>query len=117
MKKKYEPPLITNPELGKPGFIPLGATGCNVGDIGSACASGNEPQGGKCGVGNQPETLNCLTGTSAGNSCLNGSDAVDACDVGLRVAGDCMRGDTPLGAICGSGNSASTCNSGSGGAA
>ncbi len=119
MKKKYVPPLVTDPESGKPGFTPMGATGCSSGDIGSACSNGTEPQGGpaKCQQGNQPQTLNCNNGTTALESCLNGTDAVINCDIGSSFPGDCTRGSTPLGPMCGSGSSASKCSSGSGGGA
>lgn len=118
-KKKYEPPSITGPESGAKGeanFVPLGATGCNYGDIGSACANGIEPQGGptKCGVGSQPEILNCSAGTTAGEACVNGTDALTSCDVGTAVLGDCTRGNGPLGPACASGTSATSCSSGTG---
>ena len=117
MKKKYERPLITNPESGDRGFIPLGATGCVSGGVGSACASGTEPQATRCGVGSSPTLLNCVTGSSAGNNCGTGADAITSCDVGVSVQADCTRGSTPLGPTCGKGSSASTCAAGGGGGA
>ena len=118
-KKKYEPPSITGPGSGAKGgsnFVPLGATGCSYGDIGSACASGGEPQGGpaKCGVGSQPEILDCVAGTTAGDSCANGIDALTACDVGTAVLGDCTRGKSPLGPLCSTGQLATDCSAGAG---
>jgi len=115
-KKKYEPPLVTNPELGKPGFTPLGATGCTFGDIGSACANGTEPQGGptKCGVGNQPDVLDCVTGTTAGDTCRTGTDPIGNCNNGVSFAGDCVRGTTPLSDLCARGIGTVSCAAGIG---
>lgn len=120
-KKKYEPPSITGPEIGSKGkgsFAPLGATGCQYGDIGAACANGNEPQGGPgdCAVGSQPSILNCNTGTTAGDACANGTDALTSCNVGTAVLGDCTNGSSPLGPVCANGTSASSCSAGTGGA-
>ena len=117
-RKKYEPPSITGPEYGtKEGanFVPLGATGCSFGDIGSACATGIEPQGGpsKCNVGSQPAILNCGAGTTAGEDCLSGTDALIGCDIGTGVLGDCTKGTSPLGPTCSQGTSATACSSGS----
>lgn len=116
-RKKYEPPAITGPEYGTKGeadFVPLGATGCSYGDIGSACATGTEPQGGpsRCSVGSQPEILNCSAGFTAGENCVSGTDALVGCDVGTAVLGDCMRGKSPLGPLCANGQSAANCSTG-----
>lgn len=115
MKKRYEKPLVTDPESGKSAFIPLGSTACASGDIGSACGAGTEPQGGptKCVRGNNPFTSECLSGSRADNDCMTGQEANYKCDVGISVANDCTRGTTPQGPICQSGNSADgSCNSG-----
>jgi len=108
-KKRYEKPSITDPETGRTGprinYGPVGATGCSFGDIGSACVNGNSPSGTPtaCSSGSTPKILNCSAGTSAGNDCLSGTDAITGCNTGTRVAGDCLSGDTPQGAICATG--------------
>lgn len=109
-KKKYEPPSITGPESAgahRRGFVPVGATGCSPGDIGSACADGSDPSGGpeSCSDGNTPLVLNCSSGTNAGDNCYNGTDAIAGCDTGTRVAGDCISGVEPMGAVCDTGTS------------
>ena len=98
-KKRYEKPSITDPETGRPGvrtnYGPVGATGgCSFGDIGSACVNGSSPQGSptSCNVGHTPTVLNCNTGTSAGDACVSGNDAVGGCNTGLRDASFCQNG-------------------------
>ena len=108
-KKRYEKPSITDPETGRPGprtnYGPVGLTGCSYGDIGSACVNGDSPSGPHkaCNNGAIPNRLNCGAGTSAGDDCLNGTDAIRACSTGTRVAGDCTSGDSPQGAVCDTG--------------
>jgi len=119
-KKKYQPPSITGPESEndpKKNYSPAGITGCSYGAIGASCADGTEPSGtpASCNVGGSPEEQNCMAGTTAAASCLDGTDAIQGCDTGISVPGDCTSGQTPLGAICNTGTSASSCSSGTGG--
>ena len=108
-KKKYEKPSITDPETGRASrmnYGPVGGTGCSFGEVGSACVNGDSPQGTptSCNAGGSPSTLNCGTGTSAGDNCQSGTDATTGCSNGTRDISFCQNGTSAQG----------TCHSGAG---